>query len=161
MEKSRAYIGKREDPILISIIREKSLLGELEKKICNTLNLTEPHQHKFSPLGLLDYNSAENVKTGIMNFAKESPYGAGQKLKLITNTIENFYKDKGFETICESEQTHKPCKGLSIPEDYFKSKFITVNKGEESYTIQTSQGDEYSIYITNSGIVKSISKFLK
>lgn len=34
-------------------IRENSPLGKLEKKICKTLHLTEPHQHLLSPLKLI------------------------------------------------------------------------------------------------------------
>jgi hypothetical protein len=153
MRESVVYEAKRQDPILIDLIRRNSLLGELEREVCDSLNLTKPWQHDLSPLEFTDYENAENVTTGILRFAKEYGVGPGRKLANIVNTVESFYKDKKFKIICKSEEkTEKPVEGLIIPEGYYKSRFIVFGRKDEKYAIQVSQGDEYKIFISKSSL---------
>jgi len=152
-EPGKVYNYKAEDPFLIELVREQSLLGELEKRICNVLDLEldKPWQHELSTSEKINYKNAKNVKTGLLRFAKENPYHSGTRLALISDTVELFYKERGFNISNKEEETHKPHEKsiVVIPDGY--SKFISMDarKNDEEYMIMISQGDEYHVSISD------------
>ena len=149
-EPGKVYNYKTKDPFLIKLVREQSFLGELEKIICNVLDLEldKPWQHELSTAEKVNYKNAKNVKTGFLRFAKENPYHSGTRLALISDTVESFYKENGFDIANKEEEGYEPPKGLVIPDNYFKSVTMDAKKNNEEYMIMISQGDEYHISIS-------------
>jgi hypothetical protein len=151
----KIYVGKVEDPFLIELVRQRSLLGELEKRICDVLglDLDKPWQHDLRFSEELNYKNAKNVKTGSLVFAKENPYHSGTRLNLISDAVESFYKEKGFNISNKREEANKPSKELkavtAIPDDYHKFVVLDIGKDNEEYSIMISQGDEYHVSISD------------
>jgi len=147
------YVGKVKDPFLIELVRQKSLLGELEKRICDVLGLDKPWQHDLRFSEELDYKNAKNIKTGSLVFAKEDLYHSGIRLNFISDAVESFYKEKGFDISNKREEANKPSKELkaatAIPDDYHKFVTLDIKKNNEKYSIMISQGDEYHVSISD------------
>ncbi|MGV8152222.1 MAG: hypothetical protein ACP5OG_04005 [Candidatus Nanoarchaeia archaeon] len=165
---SSVYSYNAQEKYSKELLKQGSFIGKLEQQICNALNLDKDFQHDLC-LFEEKNKGLENLSTGILKFAKESIHGPGTKLDLIYDTLRDFYKSAGFEVNEISRGNHKHIDGLSIPKDYYKhifistelkakntkqnknpNKFQAIPKPLKKYSIQISQGDFYSVCISES-----------
>ncbi len=149
LPESPIYTHKSEDLILKQIVRQTSFLGELEKRICRTLDITKPWQHELSYPDETNFENAKKVETGNLTFAKENSSFSGTRLKNIRDTLKSVYEGKGFIIKGKDIEKEKTPEGLSVPKDYYQNTVLIVEKGNQKYQINIWQGGEYIIHITD------------
>jgi len=139
----------------LQLVRDHSILGELEKRLCTELGLTAQDQHNLFYVNDLDeeidQDNANQITAGSVNLAKEYLHRPGTQIDMIARTVELFYNNEGFKTILErTKENHQPVKGFVAPEGYFQSVSFAIkseNK-DEQYAISIYQGDHYSVSIS-------------